>query len=507
MIGFPRPAAAASLVCAAFIWCLGLTLPSAQSLSATQLGLHLAPCVQGRGKVPALCGTFGVYENRAAHSGRIIPLNLVLVKAKHHARGVIAEIGGGPGEGAASFAPWVLDGDFGKARQSSHDDYDYLFVDNRGMGDSSPLTCDLAPADRPQSYFRYLFPPDLVRQCRTRNAKTHNLPLYNTNIAVDDLDDVRAALGYGKIILDGGSYGTFFSLVYMRRHPQHVQAAILDGVTAPHFQTDLGSPEGAQTALDDLFVKCRRDNVCNSHFPRFAQHFTALVSRFDAGPIAVPLFQSKAHDALSLELSKGVLVDQLRHMLYDPIAEAYLPYIVERAYNRDYAPLAQMIQTVVQGIEGMPMGAFLSYSCADLMPFITPQQIAFSREHTFAGDLRIRAQQQACVSWNVPAMPASFNDPVRSNAPVLMILGSDDPATPPQYGEEALRYLPNGRAIVVEGAGHGADNACTDELRLQFLRTGSAKGLDVSKCTATFEQPQFALSMKDWPSATCAVVL
>src|SRR5579872_3514794 len=463
--------------------------PQGQAAPDT-IGLHLHPCIQGSAKVPALCGTFGVYENRTAHRGRVIDLNLVVVKAQHRAGGVIAEIGGGPGEGAASFAPWVLDGDFGKARQSLHADYDYLFVDNRGMGSSSPLTCDLTPADRPQTYFRDLFPPKLVEQCRSRDAATHDLALYNTNNAVDDLDDVRAALGYGKIILDGGSYGTFFSLVYMRRHPQHVQAAMLTAVTAPGFQTALGSPEGAQTGIDDLFAKCRRDNVCNSHFPHFSQHFTAVLNRFDAGPIAVPLAQVRKHDAISLELSKAVLVDQIRHMLYDPAAEAYLPYIVERAYNRDYAPLSEMVQTVVQGVEGdMPMGAFLSYSCEDLMPFITPAQLAFAREHTFAGDLRIRAQQQACASWNVPAMPASFNEPVRSSAPVLMILGSDDPATPPQYGEEALKYLPNGRAVLVNGASHGADNACTDALRVQFLRTLSAKGLDVSRCAATFQQP------------------
>jgi len=96
-------------------------------------------------------------------------------------------------------------------------------------------------------------------------------------------------------------------------------------------------------------------------------------------------------------------------------------------------------------------------------------------------------------------MPASFNDPVRSDAPVLMILGSDDPATPPQYGQEALRYLPNGKAMLVKGGGHGADTDCTDKLTLQFVRAKSAKGLDVSKCSATFQLPPFTTSMKGWP--------
>jgi pimeloyl-ACP methyl ester carboxylesterase len=349
-------------------------------------------------------------------------------------------------------------------------------------------------------YFRYLFPPQILAQCRKRSARTHNLALYDTNNAVDDLDDVRAALDYNRIILDGGSYGTLFSLVYMRRHGQHVQAALLDGVTAPHFQTAPGSPEGAQKALDDLFARCRRDAACSTRFPRLAEHFTALLGRFDTGPIAVPLADPKHRGTTKVQLAKAVFVDQVRHMLYDPAAEAYLPYIVERAYRGDYTPLAAMIQTVTSGIQsGLAMGAFMSYSCSDWIPFVTPEQIEYARDHTFAGDLRIRAQQQACATWNVPAMPPDFNDPVRSDAPVLMILGSDDPAAPPQYGEAALQDLPNGRAVLVKGAGHGADNACTDRLVLAFLRADSAKDVNVSQCGASFKQPPFATSMKGWP--------
>lgn len=47
--------------------------------------------------------------------------------------------------------------------------------------------------------------------------------------AVDDLDDVRAALGYERINLWGGSYGTRAALIYARRHPEHVLSVVLDG--------------------------------------------------------------------------------------------------------------------------------------------------------------------------------------------------------------------------------------------------------------------------------------
>jgi pimeloyl-ACP methyl ester carboxylesterase len=477
-----------------------LSVAKAGAAASPELGLHLQPCVQGHTKARAECGTFGVYEDRATRSGRIIELNVVVLKARHHSRGAIAEIAGGPGQAATEFAGFLADAPRRGTWSALRDDYDFIFVDNRGMGKSNPFKCDFAPPGNPAAYFGQLYPNDLVATCRKASAQTRDLAQYNTQNAVDDLDDVRAALGYPKIVVDGGSYGTFFSLVYIRRHPQHVQAAILDGVTPPHFQPVPGEPMGVQHALDDLISKCRGDARCNARFPQFAQHFAAIVRRLAADPVSVPVRNPVTKSMQTVTLSKEVFVDQLRHLLYSPDSAAYVPFIVDRAYHGDYAPLATTIQTISeQFAHELNMGAFLSYSCADWMPFVTQGQIAEAKAHSFAGDLRFEAQRVACAIWNVPAMPASFNDPVLSTAPVLMILGSDDPATPPQYGEQALRYLPNGRAVLVTGGGHGADTRCTDRLVLQFVRSGSAKGLDVSKCTATFQLPPFATSMKGWP--------
>lgn len=487
----------------ALIFGLSLLLPCGAGAASTRaaLGLHLKNCTLGKSKTPAWCGTFGVYENRQTRSGRIIALNLIVIPAAHPTHRAVAEIGGGPGEASTDMAVPAVDGEFFPRVTALHGTFDMIFMDDRGMGKSNAFPCDFVPANDPAAYFRYLFPPKLVTACHAQSLVTHDIPEYNTNNAVDDLDDIRAALGFNKIMLDGGSYGTLFALVYMRRHPQHVQSAILDGVAPPGFQPIPGEPLGAQKALDDLFAKCAANRACRSHFPMFKQHFAALLQRFDAGPVMVPAKNSTTKTPQTVPLSKEVFVDEMRHILYNAFAASYVPYVVERAYARDYAPLGQMMQTVIVGFgTDLNDGAFLSYSCADMMPFIPQQALNTAAQRSFTSDLRIRAQQEACKQWNVPPMPASFNDPVRSDAPVLMILGSDDPATPAQYGQKALQYLPNGRAILVKGGGHGADTACTDALVAQFVRAGSAKGLDLDKCSATFKLPPFATSMKGWPS-------
>ncbi len=51
------------------------------------------------------------------------------------------------------------------------------------------------PAD-PQSYLGYFFPLEDVRKCRAELEPKADLKLYTTTIAMDDMDEVRAALGY-----------------------------------------------------------------------------------------------------------------------------------------------------------------------------------------------------------------------------------------------------------------------------------------------------------------------
>ncbi|MBC5824078.1 MAG: alpha/beta hydrolase [Candidatus Eremiobacteraeota bacterium] len=487
--------------CVLLALCVVMLAPFAVAgAQSPPLGLNLAPCTEGHAKAPAECGTFGARENPALRSGRVIALRLVVLKAKHASHRAIAFIAGGPGESAVVFAPILADGLFARHIAKLRDSYDILFVDNRGMGGSNPSRCDFAPAADPVAYFSQLWPDKLVTTCRDKYAAKSNLSLYNTDNAVDDLDGVRAALGYPKLVLNGGSYGTFFSLVYMRRHPERVESALLDGVAPPHFQPLPGAPDGAQTALNDLIVKCRLDAICNNRFPFFGQHFNALVQLLNRGPIAVKVWKSKDKSWQTVPLSKEVFVDRVRDTLYDPESAAYLPYIVERASRADFVPLGKLIKVQSTSMaQDVDQGAYLSYSCAEFMPFISPDELKAAAAHSFAGDLRVRAQRRSCSSWNVPPKPPSFNDPVESQAPVLMVSGSDDPATPARYAAAALRYLPNAKQVLVRGAGHATETPCTDGLMVRFVRDRSAKGLNVSQCSAAFTPPRFATSMAGWP--------
>jgi pimeloyl-ACP methyl ester carboxylesterase len=457
--------------------------------------LHEASCRVGKKKLAAICGTYTVYEDRDAGTGRTIALKFILVEAVDRTNRAIAFNPGGPGASATEAAGPIADGEILKSFSTLRDRYDLLFVDNRGTGGSAPQQCDFSPAAQPQLYFHQIWPGDRVRECRAKLARHANLNLYTTPIAVEDLNDLRGALGYPKLVLYGGSYGTTFYLAYARQYPESVESIVLQGVSPPHFLiAPLEVAQGAQTAIDGLNAACLADRACKAHFPNFGQHFAAVAERFHRGPVRVPLHDAKG-TTVTIALSKEVFADRLRQLLYYPEGAAYLPFIVERAYYGDYGPLATMIDLVAQNFAGDGSGLNLSVTCTEDIPFITESAVRSTSAHSFEGDVRVLAQQRACAIWNVAPVAAGFQEPVRSGAPILMISGTDDPATPPKYAREALPYLPNARILLIKGGTHDTESACMDENVVAFVRAANATGLNLDRCSGAYHRPPFATSL------------
>ena len=117
-----------------------------------------------------------------------------------------------------------------------------------------------------------------VRGAELGEAYGADLRQYTTAIAMDDLDDVRKALGYETIDLYGGSYGTRAALVYLRRHESHVRSVVVDGVAPPDFTLGPTFGRDGQRALDLIFARCDADADCHRAFPDLSASLSALLS-------------------------------------------------------------------------------------------------------------------------------------------------------------------------------------------------------------------------------------
>jgi pimeloyl-ACP methyl ester carboxylesterase len=314
------------------------------------------------------------------------------------------------------------------------------------------------------------------------------------------VDEVRAALGYPKVNIMGGSYGTRAVLVYLRRHPDKVRTAVLDRVVPTHDRAPLFFARSTQQALDGLVAECMEDAACARAFPRLKEEIGAVLAQAEREPVRVQLMDPRTVKPYEVRLTRNGVAQTVRYMLYGSAQAATIPLRVHLAAQGDWKPLAATAVSNARGMGGLSNAFFFGVTCSEDVPFIRDAEIPAAVAGTFLGDFRIRQQREACAAWTAAKVPASFLEPVVSDVPSLVIAGSLDPATPPSDGEEAARTLRHGKYVVIPGAGHGQNGfkglECITALQVKLVEDGSVDRLDTS-CVAKMERPAFVLSLGD----------
>jgi pimeloyl-ACP methyl ester carboxylesterase len=449
----------------------------------------LAPCPDVEG---ARCGALTVFENRATRQGRAIDLAVVVFPARSATpKAPIFFLSGGPGESATSIAPHVTGSPFERFLA----DRALVLVDQRGTGRSNQLQCP--PPATPAGYFGHVLDPGRVSRCRSELEKRADLALYTTSIAVDDLDDVRAWLGYDKVVVWGGSYGTRAAMEYMRRHGDHVEAAILDAVIGFDAFMPLSYAYDAQRAFDRVAEDCAADPACSAAYPGLERSLAAVLDRFREGPLAVAIEPGRDAAPVTVLYAIGDFGYTIRGMLYSPRQTARLPKLLAAAAasGDGLAPFAQAYYDRASQLGGaVADGLYLSVLCAEDVPYIEDGAVLRWTAGTYLGTYLIDDYREACSLWVRGAIPRDFHQPLSSDVPTLIFSGGRDPVTPPHWGNEVVKYLPNGRNIVFPAGGHGASTTrCGFQLIGQFLAGTAARDLDTSCATAPATRTPFEL--------------
>jgi pimeloyl-ACP methyl ester carboxylesterase len=464
--------------------------------------LQLSPCNKPGFPDDARCGTYEVFENRATKTGRKIPLRVVVIPANSPQRqpDAIAYFAGGPGDSAVQEGTWV-----GQIlRRHGAQTRDLLLVDLRGTGESAPLTCPaMTGMQGVQGFLDNYLPAEAVRACREQLEKTADLTQYTTEIAVDDVNDVRAALGYGKLNLIGGSYGTRSALIYMRRHPATVRTAVLLGVVPNDVRNPLPFARSVQNVLDGLIAECAGDEACHKAFPKLREEVAQILERAAKEPVRTEILDPETGKTSEIRFNRNGVAQVLRYMLYNTLTASQLPLYVHLAAQGDFRPLGEIARMWSGGAAD---GYYLAITCAEDVAFIREDEIAPAVAGTFLGDFRIRQQQAACKAWTPAKLGPEVHAPTISDAPTLIVSGERDPATPASDGERVMKGLRHGLHVVIPDGAHGnggmKGQECEEELMLRLIETGTTEKLDPS-CVAKMERPPFALSLGE-PEVTVA---
>jgi pimeloyl-ACP methyl ester carboxylesterase len=474
-----RPLAAVAL-------CL-LTAACRPAVQPTALD-RLHPCAFDEGPTDAYCGAVRVFEDRAARQGRTIDLRVIVLPALGtEARpDPVVLLAGGPGQGAAEMARQLRDLFRGVQRTR-----DIVLVDQRGTGKSNPLNC----RDESDS-LRVLSEPEETSLRRLRDCLERydaDPRLYTTSIAMDDLDEVRATLGYERVNLLGVSYGTRAALEYVRRHGDRVRTVTLDSVAPPEMRLPLFAARDAQRALDAMVKDCEADASCRARYPDLGARLRALVARLEAQPVRTTLVHPRTGVAEEVDVNARLLVSTLFGALYSPVAASLIPALVERAERNDFQAFLALAMVNEAGADNMSVGMQLSVLCAEDAPRTDPAEAARLGGGTVFGT-HLMALIRACSFWPRGTVDERFYTPVASPAPTLILSGALDPVTPPSWVASVTARLPNARHIVAPGTGHGVVGVgCAMRVVERFIDTADARGVD-ARCLDVLKRPPFFLT-------------
>jgi len=471
---------------AAFIFC------SAIETSAAPLALEECRLSSetGGGSVAARCGWLAVPENREQPDGKQVRLHVAVLPSlrTEPAGDPLFVLSGGPGQAAGDFYISIA-----PALARIRRDRDIVVVDQRGTGRSNRLDCEF-PDESDDAFADPQKLREIVRKCLA------GLPgdprYYTTSVAVRDLDDVRAALGYQQIDLYGVSYGTRVAQHYMRRYPERVRSAVLDGVVPPELALGPTVAVDAQAAVDAAFARCTQDAQCNRAFPNVSGSFASLRARLQSEPISLSIPDPLSAEPTPTQLGAAELSAAVRLLSYSDETMSTLPLLIHEAQTGQPQGLAAQYLMIKRNLEQqIANGMHFAVVCSEDAPRWDQSNVSDAAvAATYIGNAFMSGMRTVCEQWPRGPVDPEFRKPLVSALPTLILSGGNDPVTPARYGEQIHQGLSKSKHLVLAGQGHGQIGVgCIPRLVAEFIASANVSKVD-DACTKTVAPAPFLLS-------------
>ncbi len=438
-----------------------------------------------------VCGTLRVPEDRSDPEGRSIDIRVAVIPAISATPkpDPVFFLDGGPGGAATEDLGWTVN-----TFTTVHLDRDIVLVDQRGTGGSNRLVAPQAPdtsgmtlAQAKDTVARWV--ADVLA------ALPGDPRFYTTSVAMDDVDAVRAALGYDQINLYGASYGATAAQYYMRQYPQHVRSVVLDGATLLDVPVFERIASNSQAALDVLFARCAADQACHTAFPDVAAEFKSIMATVTEAPVTTTVPHPWTGKPMVIDAL--TMAGAIHTGLLSAETSALIPLVIHEAYLGHWDAVATAIAAAMgpQSADTSQLVMSSVIRCSEAWARYDPAEVQRTGATSYDLDAQLaEARNQAMVCPYVPkgVVPADDAAPVRSDLPVLLILGQADPQDPLANVAQAPVEMPNSLTVVVRGEGHTVGHlGCMPQMVSAFIVAGTTKGLDTTCATSGVPLPLF----------------
>ena len=406
----------------------------------------------------------------------------------------VVALAGGPGQAALGLGEFLS-----KAIEPALATRDLLVFDQRGTGQSSPLSCPALSAPTTGTA------AGALEQCALQLGPERGR--YTTAASVADIEAIRRAGGYRKLVLYGTSYGTKVALQYAERYPQNVEALVLDSVVPSDGPNPFSVPtfQAIGPALAELCSK----GACTGITANPLIDLRRLIDRLRRHALSGSIYDGSGRRHGST-LNEVGLLGILQAGDLNPALRALLPAAVRSALRGDPDPLLRLhllseglipnepSEPPIEGPQAIDETLFVDTSCEEL-PF--PWQRAGSQPQRLAealAALRVlpgsdfypfdasTALQDslvpACSGWP-DASPAPPATGVLPDVPTLILSGAQDLRTPTANARMVAAEIPDAQLEIVPYTGHsvlGSDFSGCAELAVAAFFAGE----EVAPCKA-----------------------
>jgi pimeloyl-ACP methyl ester carboxylesterase len=481
----------------------GLLLAVCACLAAvaapTQAQIAFAPCGDSN---DLACGHLTVPLDPTGATPGTITLAIRRHRAPvGEAKVAIVALAGGPGQAAIPFAE-----EFSRLLGPIADTRDLIVFDQRGIGLSQPLSCHRFELNTNTA------PGPTIAECAAQLGPTRRF--YATADTVADIEALRLAGGYEKLVLYGTSYGTKVAEEYAQVYPNNVAGLVLDSVVPPNGPEPLNRATFA--AVPRILRQLCAARACARITPSPVGDLTQLVRRLTRRPLSGRFIDGRGI-AHTVPISANGLLGTLIEGDLEPILRSEFPAAIRSAVNGDAAALARLEERAGGGEESEaenPSESFdnpLYYatSCEDeqfpwnrsaspamrlaeakarIKALPASQLTPFTQANVFAfSDI------PACAFWPYSTPEPLPNEAPFPSVPTLILSGADDLRTPTANAREVAALIPGSHLLVVPDTGHsvlGADptHCASDALQALF------KDRPIKPCANTPPPPILGLT-------------
>ncbi len=433
-------------------------------------------------------GTFYVKENRRNPASRVIGIGFSRFQSINAKSPPVFFLPGGPGSSFLDSAPPYLHRSGGPLMaEELLGRCDLVFVDQRGFSKRGSMLDDRAFQHgmvRPDATLE-----DHVREFRRfsgevveRYSRTQvDLRGYSLPECIEDVNELRQLLGYGKIVLRGQSFGSQWSFGIMKKYPKTVERALLTGIEPLNNGYDM--PSHVFNAIRRIWKSIDQDIRFKPYLPPGGMEEAAeiVIKRLESDPIKV--------------FTKGEsqpvrIIGPDDFPWWDPAAILELYHEHFEDWERPRV-LRVVPRTLLQPLIDSSLGS------------------TEKRRRKLWHDPAVRYLSRANFAplmataeiWPSPDVGDNFRTPVRCNIPVVFVNGDWDTKTPIENMYEIAPYFPNSRQVVVHRGGHGTMKLSTKKQHpefigrlAEFLETGETRGLPESLTVLpyrAFRVPEF----------------